>query len=199
MGSLYEERENGHCRFRLPSCHDLMTCSGALYMGLGLLLVDLSVVSWVHHCWSWLDWALGLWQPYFVLSNLHCKAVPQCRLQVWICSKMFGITDSICDCNRRRMRHSQSVHRALPTTERADDFKYYARVTNVRTCLCQVNSKLDSTLIIYFDLQYACFLHAIWHALVCKMDVCIFYVICFGVENECLSVQGLFADRKSVV
>ena len=59
MGSLSEGRGNGHCGSRLPFCHDLMPCSRALLMRLGVQSVDLSVVATVHHCWSQMVWAWG--------------------------------------------------------------------------------------------------------------------------------------------
>ena len=72
--------------------------------------------------------------------------------------------------------------------------KYYVQVTNVSARLCHVNSELDSTLIVYFGLQNE-FLFVLWnmlwcakcmfvctmkYALVCKMNVCLYYEICFG-------------------
>ena len=36
-----------------------------------------------------------VWQPYFMLSNLHCKAVPQCRPQVCI-SQLNALYDIPC-------------------------------------------------------------------------------------------------------
>ena len=117
------------------------------------------------------------------------NADPKCES----CSTVLGTTDFACDCYRRCMRHSPSALRAPRTSERTDDMKYNARVTNVRTCLSLSNSKLDSTLITYFGAQYECFAHSMWYALVCKIYVCVFNVICFGVQNECLPVPCLFA------
>ena len=54
--------------------------------------------------------------------------------------------------------------------------------------ICIVNSELKSTLMTFFGVQSECFMSAIWYALVCKMYVCMFYEICFGVQNVCLYV-----------
>ena len=66
-----------------------------------------------------------LWQPYFVLSNPDCTAVPQCRPRVCILQYNVGTTDSVCDCYRRCMRHSQSVCCAPQHPEKTDNMKYY--------------------------------------------------------------------------
>ena len=59
-----------------------------------------------------------VWQPYFVLLNLHLKAVcanagPKCAL----CITMIDTRDSVCDWWRRYMWHSQSVCCVHPITE----------------------------------------------------------------------------------
>ena len=54
--------------------------------------------------------------------------------------------------------------------------------------ICIVNSEVKSSLMIYFGVQNKCIMHTIWYALVCKMSVCMYYVICLGMENVCLYV-----------
>ena len=122
-------------------------------------------------------------------ANLCPNANPKCTSS----STMLDMTDSVCECSRRCMRHSSSMCRAPQATQRTDNMKYFTEITNVRARFWLVNSKLDSALMIYFGVQYKCFMHAMSYSLLCKLYVCMFYVIFFGVQNECLLLPCLFA------
>ena len=90
-----------------------------------------------------------------------------------------------------RSTHSLRIVRqeCVPWT---DDMKCYARTTSISShAYCKLQTWPYHDNIHWFAIWM--FAHAMWYDLVCKMSVCMYYLICFGVQNVYLCVSCFFA------